>query len=216
MDLTPIYNEIYRVYDNLNKKFYDSKLPPVIITIQSEKAGTGKTFGWVRKDGWIDINDKTYYELNISAEYLNRDVYDLFSTLNHEMVHIYCWENDIQDTSNNNRYHNKRFKNEAEKRGLVITKAPIIGFSVTSPSDKFKEYLDSLEIKDVFKINRYKPLMAADGDLDDRSKKRKKRPVYECPNCGNIVRGSAGLHILCADCDCEFEYKTFQTEDGAE
>lgn len=214
-ELAPIYGELARVYDCLNKDFYEGKLPSAIITLQSQSAGGGHVYGWASKDRWIDIDGNKYYELNISAEYLTRDIYNLISTLNHEMVHIYCWENDIKDTSNNYRYHNKRFKTEAEKRGLVIEKAPTVGFSVTSPSDTFIEYIDKLDIGDVFKVSRFDPSTAADSE-SDKPKKRKKRPFYECPECGTTLRGKPGLKILCGECECAFEYKEFNEDNEDE
>lgn len=50
-----------------------------------------------------------YYELNLGAEYLDRPIENVLATLMHEMVHIYCMENKIKDTSNAGRYHNIRF-----------------------------------------------------------------------------------------------------------
>lgn len=211
MSLHDIHTELERIYNAINKDFYDGKLPNAIITTHSKRASIGDSYGWAAKDKWVDIDGEKYYELNISAEYLQRDIYDLVGTLSHEMVHIYCWENDIKDTSNQNRYHNKRFKSEAESRGLIIEKAPTIGFSVTSVSDQYKEYIDSLGVKDVFNISRYDSEMAA--DEDEKPKKRKKRPVYECPECGTIVRGKPGLTILCGECECAFEYKEFDKEE---
>ena len=85
MNLAEIYSELERVYSAINKKYYDDKLPLAIITIQSKKVVSGDAYGWASKNRWIDINGKRYYELNITAEYLNLDKYDIISTLAHEM-----------------------------------------------------------------------------------------------------------------------------------
>ena len=57
----------------------------------------------------------------------------------HEMVHYYCHTQGIKDTSRGNTYHNKRFKEEAEKRGLMISSAPHIGYSVTQPAPELEK-----------------------------------------------------------------------------
>lgn len=57
------------------------------------------------------------------------------------MIHLYCMVNGIKDTSNGGRYHNKRFKVEAEQRDLKIGYAKHIGYSVTSPADGFIELI---------------------------------------------------------------------------
>ena len=205
MNLAEIYSELERVYSAINKKYYDDKLPLAIITIQSKKVVSGDAYGWASKNRWIDINGKRYYELNITAEYLNLDKYDIISTLAHEMVHIYCWENDIKDTSRGNRYHNKRFKAEAEKRDLIINKVDGIGYSETALSDEFIEFIDTLNVSDVFNINRQLSDLAA-SEGEEPKKPRKPRPYYQCPSCGAVVRGKADISIMCAECEELFEY----------
>lgn len=120
--------ELNKAFNKLNKDYYDGKLPEVVITIQSGK--NGKYYGWFWKNRWKNANQnanvETYHEINIGAEHLSRPIDNIISTLQHEMVHLYCEENEIKDTSNKNVYHNKRFKQEAEKRGLIIEQAKTI------------------------------------------------------------------------------------------
>ena len=79
-------------------------------------------------------------------------------------------------TSNKGVYHNKIFKQEAEKRGLIIEKADTIGWSVTTPSTNFIEFINTLKIdEDVFSYFRDTRF----GLTDPTVKKR-----YICPMCG--------------------------------
>ena len=41
----------------------------------------------------------------------------------------------VQDCSRGGNYHNKRFKEEAERRGLVISHHPTYGWTLTEPSE---------------------------------------------------------------------------------
>ena len=75
-------------------------------------------------------------------------------TLMHEMVHYYCQLNGIADVSQNGRYHNKKFKEEAEKRGLVISWGQYIGWSITKPDESFIRMLEENSIEKPLDINR--------------------------------------------------------------
>ena len=54
----------------------------------------------------------------------------------------------------NYRYHNKKFKEEAEKRGLIISQGKYIGWSKTEPGEAFKNVLKEHGIKKPIDINR--------------------------------------------------------------
>ena len=215
---TSAVKELRRIYDNLNKQYYNNELPEVVITIQSSPKG--RAYGWFAKDRWGVENDENnmFDEINISAEYLSRPLENICGTLQHEMVHLYCSKNDIKDTSNNHVYHNKRFKAEAEQRGLSIEKAKTIGYSVTTPTEEFVEYIKSLNVdENNFKFFRKLPMMSfgssngGDGENnnegDGEAEPQKKSTKYTCPCCGASVRGEVGLKIECKRCNELMESK---------
>jgi hypothetical protein len=198
---TKAVSELREIYNHLNKDYYDGELPEVVITIQSSPKG--KAYGWFAKDRWgIETDkEKAFHEINISAEYLSRPLENICGTLNHEMVHLYCEINEIKDTSNKGVYHNKRFKEEAEKRDLIIEKAKTIGWSVTTPTEQFIEYVKGLSInEDNFKFFRKLPMIIKKGD-DEETEPQKKTKKYTCPTCGASVRGEVGLELVCKKCD---------------
>ena len=55
------------------------------------------------------------------------------------MLSSVCNGKNIKDTSNNYRYHNKKFKEIAEKRDLKISYHESIGWSLTDPTEKLIE-----------------------------------------------------------------------------
>ena len=200
---TKAVTELKNIYDNLNRDYYEDKLPEVVITIQSSPKG--KAYGWYAKDRWGVETDKekAFDEINISAEYLSRPIENIVSTMQHEMVHLYCAMNDIKDTSNNNVYHNKKFKDEAEKRDLSIEKAQTIGYSVTTPTEQFIEYIKGLQIEDdAFKFFRKMPL-----GKEKVKKTAKKTTKYTCSCCEASVRGEPDLEIECKKCGVLMESK---------
>lgn len=211
MNLSPMITELHRIFDALNAEYFCNELPPVFITIVSGKKKTNSVYGTFTPETWakadnIDVDENglptieksdIHHEIAMSAEYFTRPTANWVATLVHEMVHLYCHINDIEDTSNGNRYHNKRFKIEAEKRGLIIERADVIGYSVTTPSMELINFVEELEIdEEVFKYFR-------DTHLGVSKTAPKKR--YVCPICGLQVQAKKDKRILCGECEEPYE-----------
>lgn len=156
--LSDLLTELNRIFNLFNTKFFENKLEvPVIIVQASRKKRTLGTCSVNRI--WLHhketASDYAKYEISISAEYLNRPIEEICATLLHEMVHLHNGLNNIQDTSNNYVYHNKKFKVESEKRGLLIEHAKTIGWSVTTFPQETKDYIKTLNINEkVFEYYR--------------------------------------------------------------
>ena len=195
--------DAYRV---LNREYFHSELPTVMITIQSSLKAYGHC---TTKKVWAS-GEERYYELNLGAEYLSRPIEQVLATLVHEMVHIFCMERGIKDTSNQNRYHNKRFKAEVEKRGMKISYAPSIGWSLTEPTDEFIRNIKAWGIYDAcenYRLGAWQVSLTGGKDGTDGADgvKKPKKPSstrkYYCPKCGNSVRATKEVRILCMDCN---------------
>lgn len=181
-------------FDALNKEYFESALPKAVITIQSSPKAYGHfTCGKVWHDSQRKLDS---YEINIGAERLNRPTSATIATLVHEMVHMYCRINGIQDTSRGNTYHNKRFKAEAEKRGLIIDYDEKIGFSITQPGPELKRFCTAQHWRNKLTINRTGEF----GGSEPKAKKPSSTRKYICPCCGNSVRATKTVNILCMDC----------------
>lgn len=224
MNTSNIINELYNIYDALNEKYFDDSLPEVFITLKQGKTKTKSVYGtfqpeaWAHKDGEkIDedtgevkdiVSPERIHEIAMSAEYLSRPLANLCATLCHEMTHLYCAVNDIEDTSNNGVYHNNKFKREAEKRGLIIEKADTIGWSVTTPSAQFINFIESLDINnEVFDYFRNTELAIS----KTAPKKR-----WVCPKCGQKVQGTKKSIIGCWDCMMRMDFWDLTDEENPE
>ena len=185
---------IDRLFGKLNTKYYGGKLQKPIITIQERKGTYGHfTCGKVWK---CESGDR--HEINIECTNINRPIEEVIATLNHEMVHLYCMENNIQDTSRNGAYHNKRFKAEAEKRGLIIEHDEKIGWSITKPSENMIEWILEEEFPEI-EISRIPNI-----ELPKSKKKTNSHSIkYVCPGCGMTVRATKNLDgkLKCIDCN---------------
>lgn len=204
MNLSKAHIELDRLFDIFNKKYFDSSLQKPMIIIQS--TGKKPINGYcTAQQMWKNENGDGLYEMGISAEHLTRTVEDLCGTLIHEMVHLYNLSNGIKDVASNYIYHNKNFKLQAEKRGLIITKAPKVGWSVTSLQDETKEFISSLNVdQTVFSYYRV---------YYQKPKIINKYPQYKymCPKCGEkILSRNIDLRLSCDSCSdySEDEYGT--------
>ncbi len=203
-------------FEVLNRVYFNNELPPIVITIMSSK----RTYGhYTVECEWRRENERLH-EINISAEHLDRPIENVCATLCHEMVHYYCALNGIADTSQGGRYHNKNFKREAEARGLMISKAPYIGWSVTEPSLEFIQVLKDNNIEKPLDINRdgYYSSWGVDGSNgltggkgidglggeDGNKKPKSSTRKYICPSCGNSFRATKDINVLCMDCGEQF------------
>lgn len=203
-------------FEVLNEVYFDDTLPSVVITIMSSPRTYGHfTVGKVWKADEEHLN-----EINISAEHLDRPIENVMATLQHELIHFYCQINNIADTSQSGRYHNKNFKREAEARGLIISYAKYIGYSVTEPSPEFIEVLQSHGIEKPLNINR-DGMMGITGTGGNGSgnddgeggtggkgvqtgRKKTSTRKYQCPSCGNSFRATKDLRVLCMDCNKQY------------
>jgi DNA-directed RNA polymerase subunit RPC12/RpoP len=200
-------------FNIFNEVYFENQLPPIVITIMSSPRTNGHFT--VNKEWRIEQNHLN--EINISAEHLNRPIENICGTLIHEMVHYYCQLNGIQDTSQGGRYHNKNFKAEAERRGLIITYAQYIGYSVTEPSPELVKIIKDRNIQKPIDINRdgYIGFIGVNGtgvsgggenggDTGGRQKKKTSTRKYICPRCGNTFRATKDINVMCMDCKEQF------------
>lgn len=195
-----------RAFRLLNEDFFGGQLEMPIITIQS----TPRAYGHYSVHPiWTVNGEEKRHEINIGAGTLDRDIEYTVATLLHEMCHMY---NDtvlnVQDCSRGGMYHNKHFKATAESVGLIVTKSDKYGWAHTEPSDQLIEWILDHDIEEI-RINRTEPTgirvvggnTAASGGLtltgsNPNSHSRK----YICPCCGNSVRATKQVNVICGDC----------------
>lgn len=181
-------------FSALNKEYFENALPMPIITIQTSPKAYGH---FTVNEVWTDRQKKTQaHEINLGAETLDRPIANTIATLLHEMVHYYCHLNGIQDTSRGNTYHNKRFKEEAEKRGLLIDYDPKIGWSITQPAPMLKTFCTNQHWRNKLTIVRAGGI----GGKEPKPKKPSSTRKYVCPCCGQSIRATKEVNIICADC----------------
>lgn len=203
MNLKDTIIELHKAYDLFNTVFYDNKLPEVAIVVQTK--GKANAYGWfTTKEVWVDKEqDIKRYEITITAEHVNRPYVEVLRTLHHEMIHLYCAINDIQDTSRGGTYHNKRFKEESEKHGFFYPEGSYdkkCGWSFSELKPETIAIIESWGIDP----NAFRLARLEFGGVGATEKKKSNIIKWTCP-CGTIIRSSKPeINVACLDCGGKF------------
>lgn len=199
VSLKPVIEELENLFSKFNARFFADKLEKPVITVSPDH--TRGAYGWCTGwKAWKAGEDEGHYEINLCAEYLNRPFEETCGTLIHEMVHLQNLQDGVQDTSRSGTYHNKKFKETAEAHGLTVEKGEKYGWHKTALSPEALEFVQSLG-KQGFTLVRPRPIGLKGSSKGGGSSSRK----YVCPCCGAIIRATKEVHVICADCDCEFQ-----------
>ena len=168
----------------------------VIVTTQGKQRrcmGLFTARAWSSREG-----DEIISEIQVSAEYLNYEPVEIISTVLHEATHLLCFNQGIKDTSSGGVYHNKRFKEQAERIGLGcpdMVEGPT-GFGLThTPAQLRRDITDKFKPKfDVF--DKFRPALK-------RTPTASKTVPFTC-DCGTIRiptgRVERGVDIACRVC----------------
>lgn len=196
-----------KIFRALNTQFFaGEEVQEPIITIQN----TPNAYGHVTVGKTWSVKDEHRHELNIGAGTLNRPIENICATMLHEMVHLYNIEHGVQDCSRGGTYHNKKFKEEAERRGLIIEHHDKYGWTITSPADALLEYILEQGWTEI-DINRGTlgtrgatgtgaPQGGTQAGADKAPKPKSSTRKLQCPKCRCSVRATKTVRIMCMDC----------------
>lgn len=180
-----------KMFRRLNEQYFNGELTEPIITVAPTKGAYGHcTVGEI----WSKATGDSVREINIASGTLARPIEETVATLLHEMVHLYNLENNIQDTSRGGSYHNKKFKQAAECRGLKIDHHPTYGWTITSPTEELIEFIISEGWNDIamnrLDIEGYSRGKGgtATGGMAGIPIPKKTNWKWTCPSCGLIAR----------------------------
>ncbi len=205
--MSRLTGELEKCFRLLNQDFFNGELPTPIITV----IPTPRAYAhYVPYDIW-ETKSSRKREINIASGTLDRPLENILASLVHEMTHMYCdCILNEQDTSNKGVYHNKIFKREAEAHGLIVTRSKKYGYSHTEPSDNLLEWiLDHNELREI-EMCRGNPSLisvrigthtgSSNGMTPTGTNANTHHRKYVCTCCGNSVRATKQVNIICGDC----------------
>ncbi len=195
-----VAGQLEKMFRALNSRFFGGELPESRISLKKTAGAYGHfTTGKVWRAG-----EERRYEINISSASLNQECAFLAGVLVHEMVHEYCAEHGIKDTSNNGVYHNKNFKHIAETHGSEVEHHPKYGWTITSPGLELLDFVEEQGCKisrwsralTYWMCSEHSPRAATTVQKQKRERKSQEYPrKYICPKCGNSCRATKVINI---------------------
>lgn len=192
-------NYISEMYDFFNEKLFNGELIKPVITISPDEKN--KAYGWITRDRlWKkDENDGGMYEMNLSAQFLNRSIFETASTLIHEMCHQYARVNDFQDTARSGSFHNKLFRKIAEDHGLKAEYVHGRGWTATSLNAGTEKLLSGF-------VEKY-PQTLIYREMPIKVKRVRDVSIrkYVCPDCEASVRATKAVNVVCGDCNKQMQ-----------
>ncbi len=127
------------------------------VTVVIQSGGQKRDcLGHFAQSAWagVDLESREYteqriHEIALMAEHLNRDIYQIMTTLRHESVHYENFLSGNVDCSKGGAHNAKYFKAVAEECGLIVTHGKEYGkpgkaWAYTEPSDEFKAWIDTV------------------------------------------------------------------------
>lgn len=206
-----VIGEIQTIARKINSDWFNDELD--LDRVVFSCTSTPKAYGHFTPYLSYRVHDKDgergAVEINIGAGTLDREIFEVVATMIHELCHYYNWCNNVKDTSNNGVYHNKRFKNEAEKHGILIEQAPIIGWSVTTASDELLNWCIENGLES-FRLGRNEWSGLSFGGFGKGTSTTTTTTTtkgnshkLECPCCHTKIRytTSKAPNIMCMDCN---------------
>ena len=201
---------LVKIFKLINEEYFENTLEIPTITIQS----TASAYAHVSVQKIWHNETVATHELNLSADYMNRPIENVVATLIHEACHLYAMQKGIKDTSNRGVYHNTKFKELAEERGLSISRHEKYGWTITAPTEETLNFciingLEDIQIvrQTAFSIGGLSGGKAGNGagiTIPPAPKKPTSTRKYMCPCCGNSFRATKSINVLCMDCNQQY------------
>jgi len=141
-DLSPAVQAIEVAYRAIQRKWKGT--PDATIVVKRDQFAWGHTTvakTWAPSAAEADI-DASHFEVMISGENLRRGAEFVVATLLHESSHAFNLAAGVLDTDSNGR-HNRKFADEAERRGLTVANTGWHGWTATTmpEPDAFQQRL---------------------------------------------------------------------------
>ncbi len=214
-------------YTYFNRVLFNNELPGCILNFSRLQG----THGFMAPERWKRQEEKSFgtHEISLTPTTLYRTPLLIFSTLVHEMAHLWQWE--FGEPSRNG-YHNREWAAKMRQIGLIPSHTGQPGGKETGQhmthyieeGGRYEKAFQKMPQKHLL------PFTALDGEVmkrliegvdaagtdDEEEKKRiarlkklrppsKNKTKYTCPGCKASLWGRPGLTIIHKDCDAEFE-----------
>jgi curved DNA-binding protein CbpA len=186
------------------------EIPRVVIIIASGTDGKQARLGHHAPGRWTVAGEQRA-EIMISGEGLRRGAQAVLATLLHEATHALSAARGIQDTSRQGRYHNRKFKTQAEELGISVEHDAKTGWSLTTlPGRTAARYAAQIAaLEAAITLWRHDEHHTTSG-TNGTARRNSNLIAAICP-CGRSIRVAAATlaaaPITCEACTGSFEPK---------
>lgn len=192
------YLTIENVFDILNEKLFENKLPKCIFTLQRKK----NCLGYFHPEKFKHkINNDIKDEIALNPDCFHEKDIQIFSTICHEMVHSLQFH--FGNNKSKHGYHNKEWVKMMELVGLIPSNTGEPGGKKTG--QKMSHYIDEKGkfkkiIDEIIENNKIKWVSQLDIKIKKSNKDKYK---FVCPNCNQIAWAKENSLLTCGVCDNE-------------
>jgi hypothetical protein len=178
-------------------------VPDAVLVVASGAEGKRLNLGHFAPHRW-QVQGADRHEVLVGGEGLQRGPVDVLGTLLHEAAHGLAQARDVQDTSRQGRYHNRRYATLAGELGLEVARVNPIGWSATTvPEPTAAVYASQLEeLQAALVLWRHHERRIGAGP-------RSRNLVAATCSCGRRIRVAkttlAAAPILCSLCSQPFQ-----------
>lgn len=220
------FDALNKAYKYFNRKIFGGQLPGCILNF-SRKSGT---HGFMAPERWRRVGEKQYstHEISLTPTTLYRDPLLVFSTLVHEMAHLWQWE---FGNPSRNGYHNAEWAGKMIEIGLMPSDTGQPGGKITGqamthyimPGGKYEQAFKKMPQRYLLPFTSLegdlmKSFLTGDPGNDPEGgvvgvstkvlklrPKSKNKVKYSCPGCKANVWGKPELRLQCMECEQQFE-----------
>ncbi len=196
------FEAFQNAFEYFNETLFNSSLPECFLNFNRGRRAVGIFYNNTWKKG-----ENHLPEISLNPDFLSRKPIDVFSTLVHEMVHL--WQAVYGKTGTGN-YHNKQFSVQMEEVGLITSKTGFPGGErigqpmshyikkgghyskvfKTMPKEFLFPWIDKNNLYDLSRLKKEPTTRAI----------KQRKATYFCDKCSSKVWGKPKLKIICGDC----------------
>lgn len=190
-----LFGTLQNAYDYFNQELFNNELPECLIVVHRKRNAHGYFWG----EQFNNHDGKKLDEIALNPETMDRPNKILFSTLVHEMCHL--WQHHFGNPSRRG-YHNKEWANKMEEVGLMP--------STTGNPDGKKTgqrvthyIIDSGNYEVAFNnwnLNQFGTWFTHRQEKATANKAVSKQK-FTCEDCGQNAWAKPSANLVCGDCD---------------
>ena len=194
------YKDLSFAFDHYNRALFENSLPTILFSIRAK----ANSPGYFSPDRLAQASKKSnkLHEIALNPIIFDRGVLEIFSTLVHEMAHL--WQKE-HGSSSKNGYHNSEFAEKMLTIGLPSSDTGEPGGKPTG--SKMLDYIEKggmFEKATAILIKSYTFDFYFEPPLPKKEKTNSK-VKYTCPLCKANAWGKPDLEIDCRPCGGQME-----------